>query len=176
VEFLFVILTNYSSYLWSPLRFPRLNVHDIQFTPICFAGFMFYLCYFYLPVGNTCVYPRCLIKFILLYLLSCDVISIIVFVFLFFFFSPLCVSSELQRLITPLYLHNFIAKWTTPPKWKKTPIISNLLLQIKIVSIHTIMLQTRLYQHILLKGRRGRDHIVVGLTTNPVISVTMIMS
>ena len=63
----------------------------------------------------------------------------------------------------------------THPNGKKS-IISNLLLQIKIVSIHTIMLQTRLYQHILLKGRRGRDHIVVGLTTNPVISVTMIMS
>jgi hypothetical protein len=63
----------------------------------------------------------------------------------------------------------------THPNGKKS-IISNLLLQIKIVSIHTIMLQTRLYQHIFLKGRRGRDHIVVGLATNPVISVTMTMS
>ena len=45
---------------------------------------------------------------------------------------------------------------------------NNLLLQLKIVSIHTIMLQARLNQHILFKGRRGRDHIVIGLTTNPV--------
>ena len=131
-----------------------------------------------LPVRNTCVYPRCLIEFILLYRLFCDVILIIVFVFLFFFFIPLCVSFELQRLIIPLYLHNFIAKWTPPPhpQMEKKSIISNLLLQIKIASIHTMMLQTRLYQHILLKGRHGRDHIVVGLTTNPVISVTMTMS
>ena len=73
-----------------------------------------------LPVRNTCVYPRCLIEFILLYLLFCDVISIIVFVFLFFFFSSLCVSFEFQRLIIPLYLHNFIAKLTPPPNGKQS--------------------------------------------------------
>jgi hypothetical protein len=93
------------------------NVHDIRLTPICFIGIrVLYIMLFVFPVRNSCVYPRCLIKFILLCLLSCGVISIIVFVFLFFFFWPLCVSSELQNLITHLHLHNVIAKWTPPNK------------------------------------------------------------
>jgi hypothetical protein len=46
----------------------------------------------------------------------------------------------------------------------------------KLTALITDFNQTRLYQPILLKGRRGRDHIVVGFTTNPVISVTMTMN
>ena len=86
VEFLFVIST---------FKCTRYSVYSDLFCRVHILSMLFvytrseHLC---IPVRNTCVYPRCLIEFILLYRLFCDVILIIVFVFLFFFFSSLCVS------------------------------------------------------------------------------------